>query len=208
MNKKSLIPSLDEMDKIFKTAISNKTIDKMVSLENTTNAYNMPAPKWISKPDASISPQKTPPHTPPLPPPPIPPKPHLVQRKPLEIKPKLPLFYYFFILSIISTLTYISITQRQSTNNNQFRTSTRMGSTTKNQNCSNGINLNSLDNNNNTTNITDSSNLNSNCNEVVNYFDNLDLLKNKAVMHKANFITLLLLYLFKFLFNNKIIFSK
>ena len=207
MNKKSLIPSLDEMDKIFKTAISNKTIDKMVSLENTTNAYNIPAPKWISKPDVAILTPKTPP-PPSSSPPPTPPTPRLVQRKPLETKPKLPLFYYFFTLSIISTLTYISITQRQSTNNNQFRTSTRMGSTTKNQNCSNGINLNSLDNNNNTTNITDSSNLNSNCNEVVNYFDNLDLLKNKAVMHKANFITLLLLYLFKFLFNNKIIFSK
>jgi len=207
MNKKSLIPSLDEMDKIFKTAISNKTIDKMVSLENTTNAYNMPAPKWISKPDASIPPQKTPPPTPPLPPPPIPPKPHLVQRKPLEIKPKLPLFYYFFILSIISTLTYISITQRQSKNNDQLRTSTRTGSTTKNQNCSNGINLNSLNNNNN-TNITGSNNFNSNCNEVVIYFNNLDLLKNRAVIHRANFKILILLNLFKFLFNNKIIFSK
>ena len=43
MNKKSLIPSLDEMDKIFKTTLSNKTIDKMVSLENTTNVLNKPS---------------------------------------------------------------------------------------------------------------------------------------------------------------------
>ena len=83
MNKKSLIPSLDEMDKIFKTTLSNKTIDKMVSLENTTNAYNIPAPKWIPKPDVSILPPKTPP---PSSPPPTPPKPRLVQRKPLETK--------------------------------------------------------------------------------------------------------------------------
>jgi hypothetical protein len=279
MNKKNLIPSLDEMDNIYKTALSNKTIDKMVSLENTTNAYNIPAPKWIQKSEPKVSvtnssfsslPQPTPPpiqvtylplselsppttistpsiqittssistlpqptlppiqvtylplselsppttkSTPsiqittssistlprpqPTPPPPSPQTPiklplRLFRRKSLPIKPKLPLFYYFFTLSVIFTLAYVSITQRQLTNDYQFRTSTK---TSKYQNCSNSINIENL--NNNFTNSTDRKNLNSSCNEVIKYLNNnLNLLTNKAIVNKINFEFIIFMYLF------------
>jgi len=245
MNKKNLIPSLDEMDNIYKTAVSNKTIDKMVSLENTTNAYNIPAPKWIQKSETKLSvtnssssslPQPTSPPiqvtylplselsptatkstpsiqittssistlprpqptSPPTQPPPQPPPqqkpiklPLRLRRKALPIKPKLPLFYYFFTLSVIFTLAYVGITQRQLTNDYQLRTSTK---TSKYQNCSSSINFENL--NNNFTNSTDRKNLNSSCNEVTKYLNNLNLLTNKAIFNKVNNEFIIFMYLF------------
>ena len=86
----------------------------------------------------------------------------------------------------------MSITQRQLTNDYQFRTSTK---TSKYQNCSNSINIENL--NNNFTNSTDRKNLNSSCNEVIKYLNNnLNLLTNKAIVNKINFEFIIFMYVF------------
>ena len=53
----SLIPSLEQMDNTFKTAVSERALSNMTELEMTAKSYGLPGPKWVlpNKSSSSLS---------------------------------------------------------------------------------------------------------------------------------------------------------